>query len=384
MKANPMPFLDSMATTPVDPDVIAAMLPFLSNSYGNPSSNNYYGNQAKEAVEIARKQVANAIGTQAEQIIFTSGATESINLAIKGAANFYKKSGNHIVTLTTEHAATLASCQHLASNGFDVTYLNPEKNGILALNKLKQALRDDTILVSICHVNNEIGVIQNIDAIAEIVTASGALLHVDGAQTIGKVPLNLHNSKIAMMSFSAHKSYGPKGVGALYLRSNPKLHLSPLNHGGGQEKKIRAGTLATHQIVGMGKAFEIAALNLTENLKYVTALSKQLKEGLESIPNITINGDLNQRVPHNLNITFHKLPGDILFNCLQSKIAVASGSACNTHEITVSHVLTALGLNRDDANATIRYSIGKHTTAADIKTAIDITQTTVNKLLELS
>ncbi|MBT4804341.1 MAG: cysteine desulfurase [Legionellales bacterium] len=380
MQNKLIPFLDSMATTPVDPDVVTAMLPFLSNNYGNPSSNNYYGNQARAAIEKARQQVATAIGTQAEQIIFTSGATESINLAIKGAANFYRKSGNHIITLTTEHAATLASCQHLESKGFDVTYINPETNGILDLNKLKQALRTNTILVSICHVNNEIGVIQDIEAIAEIVAASGALLHVDGAQTIGKAPLNLHNSKIAMMSFSAHKSYGPKGVGALYLRSDPKLHLSPLNHGGGQEKKIRAGTLATHQIVGMGKAFEIAALNHTENLKHVISLAKQLKTGLESIPNTSINGDIDQRVPHNLNITFHKLPGDILFNCIQSEIAVASGSACNTHEITVSHVLTAIGISRDDANATIRYSIGKHTTTADIKAAIDITKTTANKL----
>ncbi len=373
-------YLDYMATTPVLPSVVEAMLPYLTGHFGNASSKNYYGHLAQAAIETAREQVALAINTESKNIIFTSGATESINLALKGAANFYRKSGDHIITLTTEHTATLETCKHLESNGFTVTYLTPEQNGLLDLKKLKEALRPTTILVSICHVNNEIGVIQDIEAIGKLVNNNGALLHIDAAQSIGKAELDVKTSQAALISLSAHKSYGPKGVGALYIRPLPRLHLTPLNHGGGQEKSMRSGTLATHQIVGMGEAFKLMQENFKQNIKNVTSLQRVLLAGLQKLDNIKINGDLEQRVPHNLSVTFKGIPGDLLYNCLQSKIAVSSGSACNSHTIKVSHVLTEIGVAFEDSNATIRYSIGHTTTLTEIETAVEYTIEVVNNL----
>lgn len=373
-------YLDYMATTPVAPSVVEAMLPYLTDNFGNPASKNYYGHVAQAAIEKAREQVARCINTDAKNIIFTSGATESINLALKGAANFYRKSGDHIITLTTEHTATLAACKYLENNGFTVTYLTPMQNGLLDLEKLKEALRPTTILVSICHVNNEIGVVQDIEAIGALVNANGALLHIDAAQSIGKAVLDVTTSQAALISLSAHKSYGPKGVGALYIRPIPRLHLTPLNHGGGQEKNIRSGTLATHQIVGMGAAFNLMHENFKQNITNVITLQRALLSGIQKLDNIKINGDLKQRVPHNLSVTFKGIPGELLYNCLQSKIAVSSGSACNSHTIKVSHVLTALGVPFEDSNATIRYSIGHTTTLAEIETAVECTIDVVNKL----
>jgi cysteine desulfurase len=380
MNTNKIIYLDYMATTPVASEVVDAMLPYLKDQFGNASSNNQYGYTAKEAINTARNQVATTCGAKPEEIIFTSGATEATNMALKGVAEFYKKSGNHIITLTTEHAATLATCKYLELHGYEVSYLEPEKNGLLNLNKLRAALKPTTILVSICHVNNEIGVIQDINKIGEIVSENGALLHIDAAQSIGKTELNLSESKVSLASLSAHKCYGPKGVGALYVSKNPRIHISPLNHGGGQEKKLRSGTVPTHQVVGMGVAYEIAQVNFKNNLEIVKKLQRILISGLSKIPDIIINGDLEMRVPHNLNITFNNLPGDLLYSCLQSKLALSSGSACNSHQIKVSHVLTSLGLTFDQANATIRFSYSHQTSEEDLNIAISLTKDTVENL----
>ena len=373
-------YLDYMASTPIEPSVVKKMLPYLEGNFGNAASKNHYGYVAREAIAKARKQVALTIGADDNEIIFTSGATEATNLALKGAAKFYRKSGNHIITLKTEHSATIETCEHLKQEGFEVTYLAPENDGLLDLDKLKKALTPSTIIVSICHVNNEIGVIQDIAAIGEIVANNGAVFHVDAAQSVGKVDINTKDLNVGLISLSAHKCYGPKGIGALYLRQSPRLHISPQNHGGGHENNIRSGTLPTHQIVGMGYAYELAKKNFAKNLEHVKYLEQRLLKGLLELPDTQVNGCLQNRVPHNINITFGKISGEILYNCLQQKLAISSGSACNNHKIKVSHVLTAIGLNSDEANATIRYSYGHTTTVAEIDTAIAITQEIVTKL----
>jgi cysteine desulfurase len=375
-----IPYLDAMASTPIDPLVVEAMLPYMTEHFGNPDSKHAYGTASQVAIAHARAQVAQAIGATPESIHFTSGATEAINLALKGAAHFYRKSGKHIITLQTEHAATLASCAQLENAGYDLTYLPPNRDGLLSPDTLQNALRPDTILVSISHVNSEIGVVQDIATIANIVAENGALLHIDAAQSIGKCPLDVRQYPIAMLSLSAHKCHGPKGIGALYLRQKPKVHLQALLHGGTQEAQYRAGTLATHQIIGMGAAYAIATTHMTDNLAHVQTLANALRAGLETIPDIQINGCLQQRVPHNLNVTFHGVPGDHLFAKLQLVIAVSSGSACNSHKLTISPVLQALGLSRAEANATIRYSLSKMNTLADIHDAITATKRVVAEL----
>ncbi|MEE3002929.1 MAG: aminotransferase class V-fold PLP-dependent enzyme [Pseudomonadota bacterium] len=376
-------YMDYMSTTPIAPEVVDAMIPYLRSNFGNSGSKNSLGYTAKEAIEIARKQVSDAVGAEPEQIIFTSGATESINLAIKGSADFYAHSGKHIITLTTEHAATLAACRYLEKKNFKITFLEPDSHGILSSKKLASALTPETTLISVCHVNNEIGVIQDVADLVKVAEQNGALLHLDAAQSVGKTRLNLVESKVAMASLSAHKCYGPKGIGALYLRNNPKVHLTPNQHGGGQEQKLRSGTLPTHQIVGMGAAYELAHKNFSENIKHIRKLSEELRQGLSNIPEVQFNGHDRKRVPHNLNVTFNNIPGDMLLNCLSSKMALSSGSACNSHEITISHVLNEIGLTRDQANATIRYSLGNYTSKVDIERAINLTIETVRKLREL-
>lgn len=375
-----MPYLDAMATTPIDPLVVDAMLPYLTDHFGNPDSKHDYGTTGKTAIYQARTQVASAIGATPESIYFTSGATEAINLALKGAAHFYRKSGKHIITLQTEHAATLESCAQLENAGYTITYLSPDSKGLLSLDCLQAALRPDTILVSISHVNSEIGVIQDIAAIAHMVAENGALFHVDAAQSIGKCSLDVSGCPIAMLSLSAHKCHGPKGIGALYLRQKPQVHLQALLHGGAQEAQYRAGTLATHQIVGMGAAYAIATADMARNLTHIRTLADTLITGLRTLPDIQINGCLEQRVPHNLSVTFRHVPGDILFSRLQQAIAVSSGSACNSHKLTISPVLKALGLSRAEANATIRYSLSKMNTLADIHAAIAVTKRIVSDL----
>ena len=375
-----IPYLDAMASTPIDPLVAEAMLPYLTGHFGNPDSKHAYGAASQEAIYHARTQVARAIGASPESIHFTSGATEAINLALKGAAHFYRKSGKHIITLQTEHAATLESCAQLENAGYDLTYLAPNQDGLLSIDALQKALRSDTILVSISHVNSEIGVVQNIASIAEIVATNGALFHVDAAQSIGKCPLDVSQYPIAMLSLSAHKCHGPKGIGALYLRQKPKVHLQALLHGGKQEAQYRAGTLATHQIIGMGAAYALATEHMAQNLAHIQMLADTLHAGLQTIPDIQINGCLQPRVPHNLNVTFYHVPGDILFSHLQQEIAISSGSACNSHKLTISPVLQALGLSRAEANATIRYSLSKMNTLADIQKAITATQRIVAAL----
>ena len=373
-----IPYLDYMASTPLAPEVIDSMLPFFMSSYGNPNSSHCYGQKESLAIENAREQVATAINAKAHEIFFTSGATESINLAIKGAAKFYRKSGNHIITIKTEHAATLETCAYLETNGFEVTYLDVKPNGLLDLDLLKAALTNKTTLVTLCYVNNEIGTIQDIPQIAKIVRENGALLHVDAAQALGKIHLDMTN--INMMSFSGHKCYGPKGIGALYINNTPKIHLEPILHGGGQELGLRSGTLATHQIVGFGAACKLAAKNFKTNNKHVTELHNFLREELLALPNTQLNGCSTQRVPHNINITFKDLAGKELFELLSRDIAVATGSACSSHELAISHVLAAIGLSRAEANATLRLSIGNYTTEAEIKTAIQAIKNALVKL----
>jgi cysteine desulfurase len=365
------PYLDYMASTPIAPEVLKSMLPFLTSIHGNPNSQHCYGQEASLAIENARAAVAKSINAKTNEIFFTSGATESINLAIKGAAEFYRKSGNHIVTLKTEHAATLESCAYLESKGFEVSYLDVKQNGLLDLDLLKSTLTNKTILVTICHVNNEIGVIQNINEIAKIVKTSGALLHVDAAQALGKIELNMAASNINMMSLSGHKCYGPKGIGALYINSTPKIRLTPILHGGNQELGLRSGTLATHQIVGFGAATELSVKNFTLNNNHVTKIHNLLLQELLSMPNTQLNGCRINRVPHNINITFKDVAGKELFSLLSKDIAIASGSACSSHELAISHVLRTIGLTRDEANATLRLSIGNYTSEEDVLIAID-------------
>lgn len=365
-------YLDNAATTPMDPRVLEKMLPYLTEQFGNPSSQHFYGRQAVNAVNIARHQVAELINADAQTIVWTSGATEAINLAIKGAVYANCNKGKHIVTCLTEHSAGLDTCRFLESTGFVVTYLAPEKNGLLDLEKLAKALRDDTILVSVMHVNNEIGVIQDIKAISEITRARGILFHSDAAQSAGKIPIDLKQASVDLMSFSAHKVYGPKGIGALYV--GPEAQLQPLLHGGGHEHGLRSGTLPTHQIVGMGEAFAIAKQQLETDSSRIKKLRDHLWQALQSMGDIYRNGDVNQCVAGILNVTFDGLCNAVLLPALRD-LALSTGSACHAAMPKPSPVLTAIGLTEEMANNSVRLSLGRFTTAEEIDFAIEkITQ----------
>ncbi len=379
-------YMDYSATTPVDERVAEKMMTYLTRQgkFGNPASRSHaFGWAADEAVVQARQDVAELVNADPREIVWTSGATESDNLAIKGVAHFYKKSGKHIVTLKTEHKAVLDSCRQLEREGYEVTYLEPEANGLLDLKKLEAALRDDTILVSIMHVNNEIGVIQDIEAIGEICRARKIVFHVDAAQSAGKIPIDLGKLKVDLMSFSAHKIYGPKGIGALYVRRKPRVRLEAQMHGGGHERGLRSGTLATHQIAGMGEAFRIAREEMAEEGKRIQALRERLWNGLNEMEEVYLNGDLEHRVPGNLNVSFNYVEGESLIMALKD-MAVSSGSACTSSSLEPSYVLRAIGRNDELAHSSIRFTIGRFTTEEEVDYIIGLVREKVDKLRELS
>ncbi len=379
-------YLDYSATTPTDPRVAEKMCQYLTpdGNFGNPASrSHFFGWEADKAVNEARGQVAALVNADPKEIIFTSGATESDNLAIKGAAQFYGKKGRHIVTCKTEHKAVLDTCRHLEREGFEVTYLAPEPNGLIDLDKLQAALRDDTVVVSIMHVNNEIGVIQDIQAIGEITRARGIIFHVDAAQSAGKVPIDLQTMKVDLMSFSAHKVYGPKGIGALYVRRKPRVRLEAQMHGGGHERGLRSGTLATHQIVGMGEAFRIAREEMAAENERVRMLRDRLWDGIKDMEEIYVNGDMERRVAGNLNVSFNYVEGESLIMALKD-IAVSSGSACTSASLEPSYVLRALGREDELAHSSIRFTIGRFTTVEEIDRTIELIRDKVAKLRELS
>jgi cysteine desulfurase len=379
-------YLDYSATTPVDDRVVTVMLKYLGRdaSFGNPASRSHmYGWEAEAGVEQARADVASLVGANPKEIIFTSGATESDNLAIKGAAHFYSKKGKHIVTCKTEHKAVLDSCRQLEREGYEVTYLDPEANGLIDLAKFEAALRDDTILVSIMHVNNEIGVIQDIAAIGEICRNRNIIFHVDAAQSAGKVDIDLDKLKVDLMSFSAHKIYGPKGIGALYVRRKPRVRLEAQMHGGGHERGMRSGTLATHQIAGMGEAFRIAKEEMAAENARLLQLRNRLWDGLKDMEEVYINGDIDQRIAGNINISFNYVEGESLLMALKD-LAISSGSACTSASLEPSYVLRALGRNDELAHSSIRFTIGRYTTEADIDYTIAHVREAVEKLRELS
>ncbi|WGY46209.1 MULTISPECIES: IscS subfamily cysteine desulfurase [unclassified Vibrio] len=379
-------YLDYSATTPVDPRVAEKMVQCMTmdGNFGNPASRSHrYGWQAEEAVDAAREQIADLLNADPREIVFTSGATESDNLAIKGAAHFYSKKGKHIITCKTEHKAVLDTTRQLEREGFEVTYFEPESNGLIDLAKLEAAMRDDTVLVSIMHVNNEIGVIQDIAAIGELCRARKIVFHVDAAQSAGKLPIDVQEVKADLISLSAHKIYGPKGIGALYVRRKPRIRLEAQMHGGGHERGFRSGTLATHQIVGMGEAFHIAKLDMQKDYDHALALRNRMLDGLKDMEAVTINGDLEQRVPHNLNISFAFVEGESLLMALKD-IAVSSGSACTSASLEPSYVLRALGLNDELAHSSIRFSFGRFTTEEEVDYAVELIRVAVNKLRDMS
>jgi len=377
-------YLDYSATTPVDPRVAEAMIPYLTEKFGNPASRSHsFGWVADEAVERAREQVAALVNADAKEIVWTSGATESNNLAIKGAAHFYADKGKHIITVQTEHKAVLDTVRELERQGFTATYLEPEPNGLIDLGKLKAALRPDTTLVSVMLVNNEIGVIQDIAAIGEICREKGVLFHVDAAQATGKVVIDLQKLKVDLMSFSAHKTYGPKGIGALYVRRKPRVRLEAQMHGGGHERGFRSGTLATHQIVGMGEAYRIAKEEMATENERIRMLRDRLWKGLSGMEEVYLNGDMEHRVPHNLNVSFNFVEGESLIMAVKD-IAVSSGSACTSASLEPSYVLRALGRNDELAHSSIRFTIGRFTTVEEIDYAVKLLQSKIAKLRDLS
>ncbi len=379
-------YMDYSATTPVDKRVAEKMAKYLTmeGDFGNPASrSHYYGWQAEKAVDEARSQVAELVGADPREIVWTSGATESNNLAIKGIANFYHKRGKHIITLKTEHKAVLDTCRQLEREGFEVTYLEPLSNGLLDISTFKDAIREDTILASIMHVNNEIGVIQDIQSIGDICREHKIFFHVDAAQSVGKVPIDLASLPVDLMSFSAHKIYGPKGMGALYVSRKPRVRLEAQMHGGGHERGMRSGTLATHQIVGMGEAFAIAKAEMLEEGKKIKQLRDRLLDGFADMEEVVINGDIKQRVPGNLNISFNYVEGESLMMAI-SDVAVSSGSACTSASLEPSYVLRALGLSDELAHSSIRFSIGRYTTEKDVDDAIRLVREKVEKLRDLS
>lgn len=377
-------YLDYSATTPVDPRVAEKMIPYLCEHFGNPASRSHaYGWEAEKAVEEARGHVAALVNADPREIIWTSGATESDNLAIKGAAHFYQAKGRHLITVKTEHKAVLDTMRELEREGFSVTYLDVQENGLIDLEALKAALRPDTTLVSVMFVNNEIGVIQPIAEIGELCRERGILFHVDAAQATGKVEIDLEKLKVDLMSFSAHKTYGPKGIGALYVRRKPRVRLEAQMHGGGHERGLRSGTLATHQIVGMGEAYRLAKLEMEKENERVRALRDRLLAGLSKIEATFVNGDQQQRVAHNLNISFAYVEGESLIMAVKD-IAVSSGSACTSASLEPSYVLRALGRSDELAHSSIRFTLGRFTTEEEVDYTIALLQNKIGKLRELS
>jgi len=379
-------YMDYSATTPVDERVAAKMCTYLTRQgqFGNPASRSHeFGWKAEAAVEEARLHVAALINADSREIVWTSGATESDNLAIKGAAHFYRKQGGHIITLKTEHKAVLDSCRQLEREGCEVTYMDPDPNGLLDLKKLEACLRNDTVLVSVMHVNNEIGVIQDIAAIGELCRDRRIIFHVDAAQSAGKIPIDMEKLKVDLMSFSAHKIYGPKGIGALYVRRKPRVRLEAQMHGGGHERGLRSGTLPTHQIVGMGEAFRIAKEEMEEEARRIRKLRDRLWNGLNAMEEVYLNGDMDQRVPGNLNVSFNYVEGESLIMALKD-MAVSSGSACTSSSLEPSYVLRALGRNDELAHSSIRFTIGRYTTAEEVDYIVARVREKVAKLRELS
>ena len=377
-------YLDYGSTTPCDPRVVDAMIPWLREHFGNPASRSHaWGWEAEAAVEHARGQVAGLINADPREIVWTSGATESINLALKGAAHFYSTRGKHLVTLRTEHKATLDSMRELERQGFEVTYLDVQENGLLDLVKFKDALRPDTILASVLMVNNEIGVIQDILAIGALCRERGIVLHVDAAQATGKVTIDMQTLPVDLMSLASHKTYGPKGIGALYVRRKPRVRLEAQMHGGGHERGMRSGSLPTHQCVGMGLAFEIAKAEMGTEIERIRMLSKRLLDGIASIEQVFINGDLEHRVPHNVNASFNFVEGESLIMGVKG-LAVSSGSACTSASLEPSYVLRALGRSDELAHSSLRMTIGRFTTVEEIDYAVSTLQDQVAKLRELS
>lgn len=377
-------YLDYGATTPVDPRVVDAMIPWLREHFGNAASRSHaWGWEAEAAIEQARGHVAALINADPREIVWTSGATESDNLALKGAAHFYQSKGKHLITVKTEHKAVLDTCRQLEREGYEVTYLEPMPNGLFTLEQIEGALRDDTILVSIMHANNEIGVVQDIAAIGELCRSRKILLHVDAVQSVGKIPVDVEALKVDLLSMSAHKVYGPKGIGALYVRRKPRVRLEAQMHGGGHERGMRSGTLATHQIVGMGEAFRIAKEEMASESQHIMALRQRLWDGIKNIEEVYINGDLDQRVPGNLNVSFAYVEGESLIMALKD-LAVSSGSACTSASLEPSYVLRALGLNDELAHSSIRFSIGRFTTEEEIDYAIKLICDSIGRLREMS
>lgn len=377
-------YLDYSATTPVDAKVAAKMWPFLTEDFGNSASRSHaYGWTAEEAVEQARKDVADLIGADPREIVWTSGATESINLAVKGVAHFYRDRGQHIITVRTEHKATLDACRELEREGYTVTYLDVMDSGLIDLTVLEAAIQPDTILISVMFVNNEIGVIQDIATIGAMCRSQGIVFHVDAAQATGKVAIDVIALKVDLMSLCAHKTYGPKGIGALYVSRKPRVRLESQMHGGGHERGMRSGTLPVHQCVGMGEAFRIAREEMTSETARIRALRNSLLDGLKDIEEVYVNGDMDNRVPHNLNISFNYVEGESMIMALKD-LAVSSGSACTSASLEPSYVLRALGRNDELAHSSIRFTLGRHTTQEEVDFAIDLVKQKIAKLRELS
>ena len=377
-------YLDYAATTPVDKRVAEKMIPYLTETFGNPASNSHaFGWEAEEAVEKARADIAALINADPKEIIFTSGATESDNLAIKGAANFYKTKGKHLITVKTEHKAVLDTMRELERQGFEVTYLGVQENGLIDLEELKAAIREDTILISVMWVNNEIGVVQDIPAIGEICRERKIIFHVDAAQACGKVPVDVEAAKIDLLSMSGHKVYGPKGIGALYVRRKPRVRLEAQMHGGGHERGFRSGTLPTHQIVGMGEAFRIAKEELEQDMAHYRKLRDIFLKGIEGIEEVYINGDLEHRAPNNLNVSFNFVEGESLIMAVK-ELAVSSGSACTSASLEPSYVLRALGRNDELAHSSLRITFGRMTTEEEVQFAAELIKSKIGKLRELS
>ena len=377
-------YLDYSATTPVDPRVVDAMIPWLRENFGNPASRSHsFGWTAEKAVDQAREQVAALVNGDPRELIWTSGATESINLALKGVARFYKDKGKHLVTVKTEHKATLDTMRELERDGFGVTYLDVEDNGLVDFAKLEAALRPDTILVSVMYVNNEIGVIQDIAAIGELTRSRGIVFHVDAAQATGKIVIDLAQLKVDLMSFSAHKTYGPKGVGALFVRRKPRVRLEAQMHGGGHERGLRSGTLPTHQIVGMGEAFRLAREEMATDNERIRMLRDRLWAGISQTEQVFLNGDWERRVPHNLNASFNFVEGESMIMAMKD-VAVSSGSACTSASLEPSYVLRALGRSDELAHSSIRFTVGRFTTPEEIDFTIDLVTRQVARLREMS
>jgi len=378
-------YFDYSATTPVDPRVAEKMIPYLTEHFGNPASRSHpFGWEAEKAVEEARGQIAELVGADPKEIVFTSGATESNNLAIKGAGHFYSGTkGKHIITVRTEHKAVLDTVREMERQGFEATYLNVKENGLLDLDAFRAAIRPDTVLASVMAVNNEIGVIQDIDSIGRICREKGVIFHVDAAQATGKMPIDLKTLPVDLMSFSAHKTYGPKGIGALYVRRKPRIRLEAQMHGGGHERGMRSGTLAPHQIVGMGEAFRIAREEMATENERIRMLRDRLYAGLKDIEEVHLNGDMDQRVPHNLNVSFNFVEGESLIMAIKD-LAVSSGSACTSASLEPSYVLRALGRSDELAHSSIRFSIGRFTTEEEVDYAIKLLHEKIGKLRELS